>query len=155
MRCPFCKAEETKVVDSRVVRDHTAVRRRRRCGPCGQRFTTYERVEQVLPAVIKRDGSRQPFDEAKLRAGLQQACHKRPVRAEALDDLIDDVARSFAETGEREVASTRIGEAVLRRLAQLDEVAYVRFASVYREFGDVRQFLEVLDALHGGSSDTP
>ena len=155
MRCPFCKAEDTKVVDSRVVRDQSAVRRRRRCGACEQRFTTYERVEMVLPTVIKRDGSRQPFDSGKIRAGLEQACHKRKVPAEALDTLIHDLERSFAERADREVVSTRIGDEVLRLLRALDEVAYVRFASVYREFGDVRQFLEVLDGLHAGSTHKP
>lgn len=144
MVCPYCKAADTRVVDSRYARDQQAVRRRRKCDTCGQRFTTYERVERVLPTVIKRDGRREPFELAKIRAGVELACQKRPVPAARLDALLAAVEEHFAERGEREVSTREIGEAVLGRLRHLDEVAYVRFASVYREFSDVRQFLTEL-----------
>ncbi len=147
MRCPFCRDDATRVVDSRVIKHQAAIRRRRHCDGCGHRFTTYERVEINLPNVIKRDGSRQPFDLSKLRAGLETACHKRAVASDAIDALLGDVERHFSEQAEREVPSSRIGDEVLRRLRSLDEVAYVRFASVYREFSDVGQFLTVLESL--------
>ncbi|MCA9545118.1 MAG: transcriptional repressor NrdR [Myxococcales bacterium] len=150
MRCPFCRSDATRVVDSRTIREHTTIRRRRHCDGCNRRFTTYERAEVNLPTVVKRDGSRQAFDLEKLRKGLETACHKRAVSVDAIEGLLGDVERHFAELAEREVHSTRIGDEVLRRLKALDEVAYVRFASVYREFSDVRQFLTLLEALHPG-----
>ena len=134
MRCPFCSATEDKVVDTRPSDNDQIIRRRRECVGCGRRFTTYERVEEVLPLVIKKDGRREPFDAAKLMAGLKKACEKRPVPIEALERQIDAIERSLVELGEKEVPSTKIGDAVLARLRELDEVAYLRFASVYLSF---------------------
>ena len=145
--CPFCGCEETRVLDSRFVRDQHATRRRRLCGECDRRFTTYERVERVLPTVIKRDGSRQPFNREKIRAGLVLACRKRPVTGDDMDSVISQVERHFAEIPDREVLSAAIGEQLLRVLRGVDEVAYVRFASVYREFSDVNHFVMELDRL--------
>jgi len=147
MRCPFCGNLDSQVKDSRPAEDHAAIRRRRFCPACGGRFTTYERVELMLPTVVKRDGRRQAFDVAKIRAGVALACRKRAVPAERTDALITQVERHFSEVAEREVTSQAIGERVLQSLRTLDEVAYVRFASVYREFSDVRQFLEELEQL--------
>lgn len=148
--CPFCKSEDTRVIDSRLVRDQQAIRRRRVCNGCSRRFTTYERVERVLPVVVKRDGHREPFSLQKIRAGVQHACHKRPVPQSAVDHLMVQIEHHFADAAEREVVSSEIGDAVLRLLRDLDEVAYVRFASVYREFSDVRQFVGELRRLHPG-----
>jgi transcriptional repressor NrdR len=145
--CPFCRAEDSRVIDSRFVRDQHATRRRRLCGACGRRFTTYERVELMLPTVIKRDGRRQAFDVEKIRAGVELACQKRAVSAERIDALIAQVERHFSEAAEREITTKQVGERVLASLRTLDEVAYVRFASVYREFSDVRQFLDELEQL--------
>ena len=147
MICPFCRSEDTRVLDSRMVKDQQAIRRRRVCNDCEKRFTTYERVERVLPIVVKRNAEREPFSRQKLRTGLTVACRKRPVSPEAIEKLIVDVERHFAEAAEREVASSDIGHYVLRTLRSVDEVAYVRFASVYHEFSDVNQFLEALVAL--------
>ena len=145
--CPFCGSESTRVLDSRSVRDQQATRRRRFCNTCERRFTTYERVERVLPSIIKRDGRREPFNSMKIRAGLLLACRKRPVTGEMLNALITRVERHFAERPEREVDSTVIGECILQNLREVDEVAYVRFASVYREFSDVNHFVIALDGL--------
>ena len=146
--CPFCRSEDTRVLDSRYVRDQQAIRRRRCCGSCDRRFTTYERIERLLPVVIKRDGSREAFRRDKVRVGLQIACRKRPVSAGKIEALITLVEQHFAEAVEREVASKEIGRHVMMRLRDVDEVAYVRFASVYREFSDVNQFVTVLETLH-------
>ncbi len=146
--CPFCKSEDTRVIDSRFVRDQQTIRRRRCCNACQQRFTTYERVERVLPVVIKRDGNRESFDIAKIRAGVQHACHKRTVPAAVIDDLLQRIERHFADASEREVESAVIGDHVLRQLRDIDPVAYVRFASVYRDFSDVGQFVTELRTLH-------
>lgn len=145
--CPFCKSEDTRVIDSRLVKDQQAIRRRRCCNACQRRFTTYERVERVLPVVVKRDGRRQPFSLDKIRAGVQHACHKRPVPAATVDALMHQIERHFADAAEREVSAEVIGDRVLRFLRDIDEVAYVRFASVYRDFNDVRQFVTELRAL--------
>jgi transcriptional repressor NrdR len=142
--CPFCRNEETRVVDSRLAREQEAVRRRRHCDSCNRRFTTYERVEILLPAVVKRDGSREPFDLAKIRTGVDRACQKRPISEEAKDALVRRVEQRITESGEREVPSSQIGEAVLEGLRELDSVAYVRFASVYRQFREVEEFAEEL-----------
>lgn len=151
MRCPFCRSESTKVVDSRYNRDANATRRRRACETCERRFTTYERVEALLPVVVKRDDRRDPFDREKIRNGVARACEKRPVPVAAIDALVDDVERDFAGRGDREVNSTEIGEAVMLRLRDLDGVAYVRFASVYRDFRDVGEFMQELNQfLHHG-----
>lgn len=150
MRCPFCAVTENKVIDSRVSAAADVTRRRRECEGCGRRFTTYERVEDVLPMVVKKDGRRELFDRQKLLQGLRVACNKRPVSTEALDKLAESVERELEGEGGREVASSAIGEAVMAKLRDLDEVAYVRFASVYRSFRDIDEFLSELGKLVKG-----
>ena len=156
MFCPFCNADDTKVIDSRLVANGGQVRRRRECGACGERFTTYELAELVMPRVIKTDGTRQSFDEDKLRAGLQRALEKRPVSIEQIEVAISEIKHFLQVTGEREIPSKIIGEEVMRQLRELDAVAYVRFASVYRSFQDISEFqaeLNRLNADHGDSTD--
>jgi transcriptional repressor NrdR len=147
VRCPFCGKLEDKVVDSREAQDGHATRRRRECIGCGRRFTTYERIEDVLPQVVKKDGRREPFDRAKIVDGVATACQKRPVSAEEIEVLVSEVERQVQEMGEREIRTSAIGEAVMQRLRRLDEVAYVRFASVYRAFRDVSEFMSELEML--------
>ena len=147
MKCPFCGVLENRVIDSRLSQGGEVTRRRRECETCGRRYTTYERVEQVLPLVIKKDSRREPFDRMKVMAGLRRAVVKRPVPSEALERLVDTVERELVESGEREVATSAIGDKLLAGLRQLDEVAYVRFASVYRQFADVREFTATLSQL--------
>jgi transcriptional repressor NrdR len=147
MRCPYCGHVEDKVVDSREAQDGLATRRRRECLGCGRRFTTYERIEEVLPPVVKKDGRREPFDRRKIVEGVQIACQKRPVSAEQIEALVSSVERSVMESGDREIRTTAVGEAVMERLKALDEVAYVRFASVYRAFRDVDEFMSELEGL--------
>ncbi|MGV6807738.1 MAG: transcriptional regulator NrdR [bacterium] len=147
MHCPFCSADDTKVVDSRLVADGGQVRRRRECLSCKERFTTFEVAELLMPHVIKSDGTRQPFDEEKLRAGLLRALEKRPVSVEDIESAISQIKHQLQVTGEREVQSRRIGECVMDKLREMDEVAYVRFASVYRSFQDIDEFRAELDKL--------
>lgn len=147
MYCPFCGAEETKVNDSRLVAEGDQVRRRRQCTSCGERFTTYETAELLMPRVVKRDGSREAFDEAKLRAGLQRALEKRPVNTEALETALERIRQHLRASGEREVPSMQIGELVMQQLKKLDQVAYIRFASVYRQFKDLEEFRAEIDQL--------
>jgi transcriptional regulator NrdR len=147
MRCPFCGAQDTKVVDSRLFGDGDQVRRRRRCAVCDERFTTYERAELNLPRVVKRDGTRVPFDGRKLRSGIMRAAEKRPVSIEQIDTAVSHINRKLLGSGEGEVSSRRIGELVMDELRELDQVAYVRFASVYREFEDVAAFREEIERL--------
>lgn len=147
MHCPFCGAEDTKVIDSRLVADGDQIRRRRECLSCKERFTTYELAELLMPRVIKQDGSREPFDENKLRAGLQRALEKRPVSVEEIESCINSIKHYLQSTGEREVASLLVGETVMNELRKLDEVAYVRFASVYRRFKDISEFRDELDRM--------
>jgi transcriptional repressor NrdR len=147
MRCPFCSATEDKVVDTRPSDNEQIIRRRRECVGCSRRFTTYERIEEVLPLVIKKDGRREPYDRAKLMAGLKKACEKRPVPIETLEKTLDEIERSLQELGEKEVASTRIGDAVLAKLREIDEVAYVRFASVYLSFRDAGELMNEVQRL--------
>ncbi len=147
MRCPFCGHGEDKVVDSREAQDGLATRRRRECLGCSRRFTTYERIEEILPQVVKKDGRRETFDRAKIVEGVAIACQKRPVSAEQVEALVSAVERQLQELGEREIRTSAIGEAVMQRLRALDEVAYVRFASVYRAFRDVDEFMTELAAL--------
>ena len=147
MKCPFCGHQEDKVVDSRASSDGAAVRRRRECLGCGKRFTTYEHVEEQPLMVIKKDGRREPFDRHKLLAGLVKACEKRPVGMDDLERLIDELERELSQQFEREVPSREIGERVMKKLHAIDPVAYVRFASVYREFKDVEQFMRELKDL--------
>ncbi|HSN89682.1 MAG TPA: transcriptional regulator NrdR [Anaeromyxobacteraceae bacterium] len=147
MRCPTCGHVEDKVVDSREAQDGLATRRRRECLGCGRRFTTYERIEEVIPPVVKKDGRREPFDRRKIAEGVQIACQKRPVSAEQIEALVSSVERTVMESGDREIRTTAVGEAVMERLKALDEVAYVRFASVYRAFRDVDEFMSELEGL--------
>ena len=147
MKCPFCAEVENKVIDSRLSNQSAVIRRRRECLGCQRRFTTYERVEEILPMVAKKDGRREQFDRAKVLEGLRLACNKRPVSAEQLEELVDGIERKLQETGEKEVNSSVIGEAVMRDLHKLDEVAYVRFASVYRSFKDLGEFMSELKEL--------
>jgi len=144
VRCPFCRHEDTQVVDSRVSEDGAAIRRRRRCPECDKRFTTYERIELALPAVVKKDGSRVEFDRRKLNSSMQLALRKRPVNAEAVDDAIARIEYQLLSSGEREIRSEKLGELVMGELRRLDKIAYVRFASVYRSFEDVSEFQEVI-----------
>lgn len=153
MHCPFCSADETKVIDSRLVAEGDQVRRRRECLTCHERFTTYEVAELVMPRIIKQDGTREPFDEAKLRAGLQRALEKRPVSVESIESSINNIKHFLQATGEREVGSRRLGEKVMDELQGLDEVAYVRFASVYRSFKDLHEFRQEIDRLEAHEDD--
>lgn len=147
MRCPFCHADDTKVIDSRLANEGDMVRRRRECQRCSERFTTFESAELVMPRMVKSDGSREPFDEDKLRAGMLRALEKRPVGTEAVEGAINRIKQKIRATGEREVSSRTVGEWVMQELRDLDQVAYVRFASVYRSFQDVRAFQEEIERL--------
>ena len=147
MKCPFCGHHEDKVVDSRASSDGVSIRRRRECLSCGKRFTTYEHVEEQPLMVVKKDGRREPFDRHKLLAGLVKACEKRPVSMDDLEQLVDELERELSQQFEREVPSREVGERVMKKLHALDPVAYVRFASVYREFKDVEQFMRELKDL--------
>ncbi|WP_126456162.1 transcriptional regulator NrdR [Sulfuriflexus mobilis] len=147
MRCPFCDAEETKVIDSRLANEGDAVRRRRECLTCAERFTTYEIAELVMPRIIKSNGNRVPFDEEKLSAGMMRALEKRPVITEQIDASLNHIKQRLRATGDREVSSMLLGEYVMDELRELDHVAYVRFASVYRSFEDVNAFREEIERL--------
>jgi transcriptional repressor NrdR len=144
MRCPYCSSFDNKVVDSRMGKEGDSIRRRRECLKCEGRFTTYERVEEVLPSVIKKDGRREPFDRLKILNGLKKACEKRPISTEMLEKTVEEIEKSLQEKGLKEIPSTVIGEEVMERLHKLDEVAYVRFASVYRSFRDINEFMSEL-----------
>jgi transcriptional repressor NrdR len=147
MRCPFCSAVDDKVVDTRPSDNDQVIRRRRECTGCGRRFTTYERVDEILPLVIKKDGRREPFDRGKILSGFTKACEKRPVSTATIEAVSDRVEKRIQEMGETEIPSRVIGEEVMKELHQLDQVAYVRFASVYREFKDIDQFMDELKVL--------
>jgi len=147
MYCPFCAAVDTKVIDSRLVSDGHQVRRRRECLDCKERFTTFETAELVMPRIIKRDGSREPFNEDKMRSGLQRALEKRPVGIEQVEGAINKLKSQLRATGEREVSSEMLGNFIMEQLKELDKVAYVRFASVYRSFEDIREFGEEIARL--------
>jgi transcriptional repressor NrdR len=147
MKCPFCAHLQDKVVDSREGKDGLAIRRRRQCLKCNRRFTSYERIDEIPFMVVKKDGKREPFDRNKILAGLRRACEKRPVSPAELEGLADEVEQSLQESPEREMTTQKIGERVIERLKELDKVAYVRFASVYRQFGDVDQFMKELKDL--------
>jgi transcriptional repressor NrdR len=156
MKCPFCSSIENRVIDSRLSRDGNIIRRRRLCSSCQRRFTTHERVEEISPVVIKKDGRREPFDRNKIFAGIQRACEKRPVSIEVIDSLVDKMERDFQEKGDKEIKSTEIGERVMQELHRLDEVAYVRFASVYRQFKDISEFMaEVRELLSTKTKNNP
>ena len=147
MKCPFCNQDNTRAVDSRPADDNTAIRRRRMCDACGKRFTTYEKVETIPLIVIKKDQNREQFDRSKIEAGVLRACHKRPVSAEQIHRLVDDVETEVFNLEEREIPSSVIGEIVMDKLKDLEAVAYVRFASVYREFKDVNTFMDELKKI--------
>lgn len=147
MKCPFCDTVEDKVVDSRMAKEGQVIRRRRECLSCKRRYTSYERIEESLPMVVKKDGRREPFDRAKILSGLKKACEKRPISVATIEAAADRIEKRMQELGETEVPSRTIGEEVMKELHRLDQVAYVRFASVYREFKDIDQFMDELKAL--------
>jgi transcriptional repressor NrdR len=149
MRCPFCSHIEDKVIDSRQSRDGEVIRRRRECLKCEGRFTSYERIENILPLVIKKDNRREPFDRLKILQGLERACEKRPVGVEVREDLVNRIEKSLQAAGEKEIPSSVIGEQIMSGLREVDEVAYVRFASVYRQFKDIKEFMsEIKDIAY-------
>ena len=147
MRCPYCQHADDRVVDSRESGDGDVIRRRRKCLSCKRRFTSYERIDVVMPMVVKKDGRREPWDRVKLEAGFHKACEKRPVPTEAIDDGVACIERSIQEKGLRELSSSEVGEQVMESLKSLDEVAYVRFASVYRSFRDIAEFQRTVETL--------
>lgn len=147
MKCPFCDDVEDKVVDSRMAKEGEVIRRRRECLSCKRRYTTYERVEETMPAVVKKDGRREPFDRSKIVFGLKKACEKRPISTATIETVTDRIEKRIQDLGETEIVSTAVGEEVMRELSQLDQVAYVRFASVYREFKDIDQFMDEIKSL--------
>jgi len=147
VKCPFCRDLENKVIDSRLSKEGDVIRRRRECLQCARRFTTYERAEEAFPLIVKKDGRREPFDRLKIVAGLKRACEKRPVGIEAIEAVVDRIERKLQESGEKELPSSTIGEALMAELHGLDKVAYVRFASVYRSFEDIGEFMEELQTL--------
>ena len=155
MHCPFCGTHDTKVSDSRLVAEGDQVRRRRQCAACGERFTTYETAELVMPRVVKADGSRETFDERKLRAGMLRALEKRPVSAESIEAAVERIRQRLRARGEREVAALDVGEEVMQALKRLDQVAYIRFASVYRRFQDLDEFRAEIDRLAQEPSFSP
>jgi transcriptional repressor NrdR len=152
MRCPFCGAQDTRVIDSRLSQEGDQVRRRRECTECRERFTTYESAELNLPRVVKSNGNREPFREEKLRAGMLRALEKRPVGSDRIEAAVTRIKKKLLASGDREVSSRTIGESVMQELAQMDQVAYIRFASVYRSFQDVNEFREVIDRLEAEPS---
>ena len=147
MKCPYCNAVDTKVIDSRPADDNSSIRRRRQCETCGKRFTTYEKLETMPLMVIKKDNSRESYDRSKLEAGIIHSCHKRPISIQQIKGMIDEIENEIFNKEEKEVPSFVIGELVMKKLQDLDEVAYVRFASVYREFKDVNTFMEEIGKL--------
>ena len=149
MKCPYCEYQESKVVDSRPTDEGQAIRRRRECISCGKRFTTYEKIEELPIVVVKKDGNRQVYDRNKLMNGIIKACEKRPVSMSSIEQIVDDIEKTIFNSLENEITSTQIGELVMNKLKDIDEVAYVRFASVYRQFKDVNSFMEELKKILG------
>jgi len=149
MKCPFCGHIDDKVVDSRLSTDGETIRRRRECEGCNRRFTSYERVEEVMPMVVKKDGRREPYDRQKVLSGLMKACEKRPVSMDTLTNAVDEIEKKLLDAAHKEIPSTGIGEEIMARLRDLDKVAYVRFASVYRDFKDIDEFVKELAGLLG------
>ncbi|HMQ34770.1 MAG TPA: transcriptional regulator NrdR [Chloroflexaceae bacterium] len=147
MRCPFCQHADTDVLDTRKLNDGEMVRRRRKCRACGRRFTTYERVESVSLTVVKKDGKREPYDREKIMRGVRTACYRRPISAQQIEQLVNDVESAIMAIDDQEISSTAIGDEVMRRLRELDDVAYIRFASVYRSFADIGKLREAVDEL--------
>ncbi len=149
MKCPFCGDLEDKVIDSRISKDGYSIRRRRECITCKKRFTTHEKIEETLPSIIKKDGRREPFDRDKILNGMKKACQKRPISTESIEAAVDKIEREIQERGVKEIRSSEIGERIMQELHDLDEVAYVRFASVYRSFKDISEFMAEVKALLG------
>lgn len=147
MKCPYCTIINNKVVDSRLSKDGRMIRRRRECLDCGRRFTTYEKLEDVLPMIVKSDGRREPFNREKIVSGIRKACQKLPISMTQIEDFIDSLELYFQELGKKEVDSSQIGEKVINKLKEWDEVAYVRFASVYRQFKDINEFMSELEGI--------
>jgi transcriptional repressor NrdR len=147
MKCPFCESQEDKVIDSRVSKEGNAIRRRRECLKCGKRFTSYERVEELAPMVIKKDGRRESFNADKIRSGLLIACKKRPIETDKIDEIVDNIEKKLIGLGEKEIPSSSIGEEIMAALKELDKVAYVRFASVYRQFKDINELRDEVQTL--------
>lgn len=147
MKCPFCKSSNTRVIDSRVSKNELSIRRRRECLACRKRFTTFEIVEFELPTVVKKDGRREPYDRQKILNGLKKACEKRPIPTTTLEEIVTEIERMLIESGEKEVSSSLIGELVMQRLKSLDKIAYIRFASVYRSFGDIEDLLNEVKGM--------
>jgi len=147
MKCPFCGEIDNKVIDSRLSKDAAVIRRRRECIICGRRFTTYEHIEEIPVMIVKKDGRREIFSRDKVRSGLQKACQKRNISMNVIEEFLDELERDLRETGEKEISSNKIGEKVMAKLHEIDDVAYVRFASVYREFKDVNDFVSELKNL--------
>lgn len=147
MKCPFCGFQEDKVVDSRTSKNGMAIRRRRECLQCQKRFTTYEQVEEVLPMVVKKDNRREPFDRLKIVAGMRKACEKRPISTEQIEIAVDEIEKNIQNKMDKEINANEVGEQVMRKLAEMDEVAYVRFASVYRQFKDINAFMDELKII--------
>jgi transcriptional repressor NrdR len=147
MKCPFCGHLDNKVIDSRLSQGGEVTRRRRECDHCTRRYTTYERVEEVLPLIVKKDGRREPFDRMKVAGGLRRACEKRPVSSEVIERMVDRIERELVDSGDKEVDASRIGERCMEALRETDQVAYVRFASVYRSFQDIHEFMNALSTL--------
>ncbi len=147
MKCPYCSSENTRVIDSRPAEDNNSIRRRRMCDDCGKRFTTYEKVETIPLIVIKKDNNREQYDRSKIEAGILRACHKRPISADQINRLVDDIETEIFNREEKEISSAKIGEIVMDRLKDTEAVAYVRFASVYREFKDINTFMHELKKI--------
>jgi transcriptional repressor NrdR len=147
MKCPYCAKIDNKVIDSRLSKDGRMIRRRRECLGCGRRFTTYEKLEEVLPMVVKKDGRREPFNRDKIVSGIRKACQKLPVSMTRIEDFVDSLELYFQELGKKEIDSSQIGERVINKLKEWDEVAYVRFASVYRQFKDINEFMAELEGI--------
>ena len=147
MKCPYCTKIDNKVIDSRLSKDGRTIRRRRECVACGRRFTTYEKLEDVMPMVVKKDGRREPFNRAKIISGIQSACQKRPISVTRIEEFVDGIELYFQELGKKEIGSSEVGEKVINKLKEWDEVAYVRFASVYRQFKDINEFMTELEEI--------
>ncbi len=152
MKCPFCNKENTKVIDSRPAEDNNSIRRRRQCDACGKRFTTYEKVESIPLIVIKKDNNREPYDRQKIEKGILRSCHKRPVSAEQMTTLVDEIETQIFNMEAKGIPSSAIGEIVMNKLKDVDEVAYVRFASVYREFKDANTFINEIKVFLDGTN---
>lgn len=151
MKCPFCNHENTRVIDSRPAEDNSSIRRRRACDVCDKRFTTYEKVEAIPLVIVKKDDNREAYDRSKIETGVLRACHKRPVSTDRIEDLVDEVEADILNRGDKEISSRVVGELVMNKLKDLDAVAYIRFASVYREFKDINTFMDELKKVLGSA----